>query len=57
MRRIQKLAVASMPWHAKLKKTGSVEDATAWRTGCRSTLDNFDLFALWGPKHDFKSRI
>ena len=49
-----------MPWHAKWKKTGSVEDAAACRTGCRSmhkTTDNFDLFALWGPKHDFKSGI
>ena len=47
----------SMPWHAKLKKTGSVEDATARRTGCRNIVDSFDLFALWGKKHDFKSGI
>ena len=49
-----------MPWHAKLRKL-----AVLWMSrhaglddaACNKTVDNFDLFALWGPKHDFKSGI
>ena len=40
----------------------SIEDSMTRHSGgtrktCRSTADNFDLFVLWGPKHDFQSGI